>query len=206
MMFDAGHDTAPDLIYARGILNTPFPDPTSFDKKQCTLIIVEIGFCMDLGCDVKFGKKTEKYSNLIAALMRYWRRVEFIAFPIGHAGTTLTMTLDHLTAAFSTVRLTVERSRASRGASNPATNHNARTHAYSMFKSLMDSLMDLAQFRLLGIIRRKKRLVDALPRGYRHQAHSAPSPSHHHAAHQQGAASHTHRTRTTRAPESTTIT
>ncbi len=132
--------------------------------------------------------------------------MEFIAFPIGHAGTTLTRTLDHLTADFSTVRPTVERSRARRGASSPATDHTAKTHDYSLFKSLLDSLTDLAQSRLLGIIRNKKRIVDALPGGYRYQAHSVPSPTHHKAAHQQGAASHTYRTRTTRAPESTTIT
>ena len=59
-MFDeAGHGTTPDLIYARGVPDTPTPDPTSFDKKQCNLIIVEIGFCRDLGCDTKFDKKTE---------------------------------------------------------------------------------------------------------------------------------------------------
>ena len=68
--------------------------------------------------------------------------MEFIAFPIGHAGTTLIRTLDHLTAAFSTVRPTVERSRASRGATSPATDHNARSHDYNMFKSLLDSLTD----------------------------------------------------------------
>jgi hypothetical protein len=206
MMFEARHGTSPDLIYAIGVPDTPSPDLTSFERKQCTLIIVEIGFCRDLGCDIKFDKKTEKYSPLIVALRRYWGRVEFIAFPIDHAGTTLTKTLDHLTAVFSTVRPTVERSRTSKGASSPATDHNAMTHDYSLLKSLMDSLTDLAQTRLLGIIRNKKRLVDALPCGDRHQSHSVPSPAHHQAAHQQGAAPHTHRTRTTRAPESTTIT
>jgi hypothetical protein len=68
MMFEAGHGTAPDLIYARRVLNTPSPDPTSFNIMQCTIIIVEIGFCMDLGFDVKFDEKTEKYSPLIVAL------------------------------------------------------------------------------------------------------------------------------------------
>ncbi len=92
------------------------------------------------------------------------------------------------------------------GASSPATDHNVRIHDYSMFKSLLDSLTDLAQSRLLGIIRNMKRLVDALPGGDRHQAHSVTFPTHHHAAHYQGTASHTHRTRTTRAPESTAIT
>ncbi len=110
MMFEAGHGTTPDLIYARGVPDTPFPDPTYFDKKHCNLIIIEIGFYRDLGCDAKFDKKTEKYSCLIAALRKYWGRVEFIAFPIDHVGITLTRTLEHLTVAFSTVRSTVERS------------------------------------------------------------------------------------------------
>ncbi len=111
--------------------------------------------------------------------------MKFIAFPIGHAGTTLTRTLEHLTAAFSTVRpTTVDRSRANMGPSSPNTDQNARTHVYSLFKSLLDSLTDLAQFRLVDVIRNWKRLVDALPGGYRHQAHSVPSPSHHMAAHQ----------------------
>ncbi len=133
MLFEAGHGTTPYLIYARGVPNTPFPDPTSIDKKKCTLIIVEIGFCRDLGCDIKFEKKNEKYLPLLAALRRYWGRMEFIAFPIGHAGIKLTRTLDQLTAAFSTVRPNVERTRASRGATSPATDHNDKTHDYNMF-------------------------------------------------------------------------
>ncbi len=93
----------------------------------------------------------------MSALRSYWRRVEFIAFPIGHAGTTLTRTLDKLTAAFSAVRPTVERSRAIRGATNPTTDHNARTHDYNLYKSLLESLTDLAESRLLGIIGNRKR-------------------------------------------------
>ena len=128
-----------------------------------------------------------------------------MAFPIGHAGTTLTKILENLTAAFSAVRPSVERSRASKGISNPDTDHNAKAHDFTLVKSLLDSITDLAQSRLLGIIRNRKRLVAALPRG-----DSRPHPglprAHQHAAHQQGAASHTHKARTTRAPESTTIT
>ena len=56
MMFKAGHGTTPNLTYARGVPNTPSFDPTFFDKKKCTLILVEIGFCTDLGCDTKFDK------------------------------------------------------------------------------------------------------------------------------------------------------
>ncbi len=33
MLFEAGHGTAPDLVYARGVPDTPFLDPTAFDKK-----------------------------------------------------------------------------------------------------------------------------------------------------------------------------
>jgi hypothetical protein len=142
LLFEAGHGTAPDLIYARKVPDIPSPDPTSFDKKQCTLILVEIGFCRDLGCDIKFEKKTEKNSPLITALRGYWGRVEFIAFPISHAGTTLTKTLNNLTAAFCTVRPSVERSRASRGISNPAKYFNANTNNYTMLKSLLDSITD----------------------------------------------------------------
>ena len=113
MLFEAGHGPPPDLIYERGVPDTPSSDPKIFDKNQCTLIVVEIGFSRDLGCDTKLDKKTENYSPLVAALRRYWGRVEFIAFRIGHAGTTLTKTLNNLTAAFSTVRPFVERSRVS---------------------------------------------------------------------------------------------
>ena len=134
-------------------------------------------------------------------------RGEFLAFPIGHADTTLTRTQYQLTAAFYTVRPNVERSRANKGATSPATDHNAKTHDYNLFKSLLGSLTDLAQSRLLGIIRNGKRLVDALPGGVKHhRANSDASPSHHLATHQQGAAINTHRARTTRAPGSTAIT
>ena len=121
--------------------------------------------------------------------------------------TTPIRTLKNLTAAFSTVRPSVERSRASKGISNPAMDLNAKSHDFTVFKSLLDSITNLvAQIRLLGIIRNRKRLVDALFRGDSRRSHPVPPPSHHQAAHQHGAASHTHRTRTTRAPESTTIT
>jgi hypothetical protein len=32
-LFEAGHGTTPDLIYARGVPNTSSPDPTTFDKR-----------------------------------------------------------------------------------------------------------------------------------------------------------------------------
>jgi hypothetical protein len=44
--------------------DSPSLDPTSFHKKHCTIIIIEIGFCRDLGCEIKLVKKTEKYPPL----------------------------------------------------------------------------------------------------------------------------------------------
>ena len=42
-LFSAGHGTAPALIYARGVPDSPSSDPTSFNNTQCILILVEIG-------------------------------------------------------------------------------------------------------------------------------------------------------------------
>jgi len=94
------HGTAPHLRKKGPKHSLSRPD--LLQQIQYTLILVEIGFYMDLGCDIKFDKKTEKYSPLLTALGKYWEKVEIVAFPIGHADTTLTRT--HLTVAFSTVR------------------------------------------------------------------------------------------------------
>ena len=59
-LFERGHGTAPCFIYARGISNIPSLDQTTFDKKKCTLILLEIGFRRDFGCDNKIAEKTEK--------------------------------------------------------------------------------------------------------------------------------------------------
>jgi len=99
-LFLVGHGTAPDLIYAKRVPDSPSLNPTSFSKKHCTIFIVEIDMCRNLGCDITLAEKTEKYSPLIAALEKYWGRVEFVAFPIGHAYTTLKTTLDHFIDAF----------------------------------------------------------------------------------------------------------
>ena len=50
-LFHGGYGTAPYLIYARGVPDTPDPGTTNFDKKLCTLILIEIGFSRDLGCN-----------------------------------------------------------------------------------------------------------------------------------------------------------
>ena len=56
----AGHGTAPDLIYNRGVPDTPEPDPTTFDRKNCTLLVSEIFFCRDFGCHERLQVKTDK--------------------------------------------------------------------------------------------------------------------------------------------------
>jgi hypothetical protein len=71
VLFQEGHGTAPNLIYARGVPESPSLYPTSFDMTQCTLVIVEVGFCMHLGCDIEIEKKTENYSPLIASIGRH---------------------------------------------------------------------------------------------------------------------------------------
>ena len=145
MLFEAGHGTAPDLVYARGVPDTPSPNPPAFDKKMCSLIIVEIGFCRDIGCEDKIEEKNMKYAPLMATLRRHWGRLELIALPIGHAGTTLSITLDQLTTAFSTVRPTTGRSSSNKSGTPAATDQNAKNHDYTMFKSLLDSITDFTR-------------------------------------------------------------
>ncbi len=64
----AGAEAAPDIIYARGVLADPTPVPDTFDRKDCSLILFEIGFCRDLGLQDKHIKKSEKYNPLLCAL------------------------------------------------------------------------------------------------------------------------------------------
>ncbi len=130
------------LVNARGVLDTPDPGSTNFDKKLCTLILVEIGLSPYLECDKKHTEKTEKYYPLVTALKKHWGRVEFVVIPIGYAGTTLTRTLDHLTAAFSMIHTRADQTNANKGTRQPITDSNARSHDYRMFKSLMNELVD----------------------------------------------------------------
>ena len=96
---------------------------------------------------------------------------------------TLRKTLKHLTTALSTVRQHVEKPRANKGITYPATDSDDRSLDYRLFKSLWDSLTVLAESRLIGIIRNRKHLVDALAGAIsRHRAHSAATPTHTQAA------------------------
>ena len=61
----AGAGAAPCIIYARGVPADPSPDHASFDRKNCFLILFEIGLCSDLGLHEKRSMKTEKYHPLL---------------------------------------------------------------------------------------------------------------------------------------------
>ncbi len=60
----AGLGAAPGILFAQGVPADPTPDPNSFDRKVCSFILFEIGFCRDLGCHEKVTEKTEKYYPL----------------------------------------------------------------------------------------------------------------------------------------------
>ena len=100
----AGAGAAPDNIYALGVPPNPADSIDSFDRKDCSLVFFEIGFCRDLGCHEKRAEKTAKYQPLLRALRRYWGRVELVCIPIGHAGTTLLDTATDIAAALAKVR------------------------------------------------------------------------------------------------------
>ena len=117
-LFRAGYGTDPDLIYARGVPDTLSPDPITFDNKQCSLIIVKVGFCQDVGSHKRLQKKTAKYAPLVNALKAVWGKAEFVAVPIGHAGSTLKETQRHLIQYLSTPRPEIERSKARREVHN----------------------------------------------------------------------------------------
>ncbi len=63
-----GAGAAPHIIYARGVPANPTPDPDSFDRKDCSLILFEIGFCRDLGFHEKIIEEADKYHFLLCAL------------------------------------------------------------------------------------------------------------------------------------------
>ncbi len=83
--------------------------------------------------------------HFIAALKKHWGIVEFVAIiPIEHAGTTLSKFLVHLTVAFATVRIIVDQAHAIKSITLAITDYHAKSHDYRMFKTLLDSLLNLA--------------------------------------------------------------
>jgi hypothetical protein len=126
---------------------------------MCNIIIIEVGFCQDFGCHKRLQEKTAKYSPFVTALKAVWGKVEVVAIPIGHAGTTLITTQRHLVQALSATRPDIERSKAKREVHNPDTDSAARTHDSFLFKTMMQALTKLGQTRLIGIIHHHQNLV-----------------------------------------------
>ena len=111
-LFAVGYGTALDLSYARGVPDTPLPDPSTFNRRKCNLILVEVGFCRDFGCHTMHQEETAKYALLVTALKAVWEKAELVTVPIGHAGKTLTTTQRHLAQSLSVTRPEIEQSRA----------------------------------------------------------------------------------------------
>ena len=156
----SGHGAAPDLIYARGIPDNPRPAPGSFDPiKSCTLLLVEIGFCRDLGCREKLEEKTRKYQPLLRALEQIWGAVSLVCIPIGHAGTTLECTVEDLSNALSRIRPPLAAARRDKGHPEPDYDMKAKHHARLLVRRLMDDLCHLSQSRLLSIIANRRKEV-----------------------------------------------
>jgi hypothetical protein len=131
-------------------------------------------------------------------------KVEFVAVPIGHAGTTLTMTHRYLAQALSATRPEIEQSRARREVHSPDIDSAASTHDSSLFKTMMQALMKLAQTRLGGIIHHRRSLVHAqVGEVKRARAISDATPAQ--KAHHQGVTTHAHTMHAPRIPENTAI-
>ena len=64
----AGAGAAPDIIYARGVPVDPSSDLDSFNRKDYSVDLFEIGLCKDLSSQDKLTKKIEKYHPLLCAL------------------------------------------------------------------------------------------------------------------------------------------
>jgi len=155
----AGLGSAPDIIYARGVPADPTPDLNSFDRKDCSLILFEIGFCRDLGCHDKLTKKTEKYPPLLCGLRRYWRRVELVCIPIGHVGTTLHDTETNIASALAKVSPSIAAKRKIKDQKTQEKSKTALIHDKRIAKTLLDILCSLTQTRLLSIIAHKQQKI-----------------------------------------------
>ena len=66
-----GAGAAPGIVYARGIMPAdPPPDIDAFNMMDCFIILIEVGFYMDLGWHEKYTQQTDKYIPLLTALRR----------------------------------------------------------------------------------------------------------------------------------------
>jgi hypothetical protein len=121
----------PDLVYGVGVPDVLDPSLAAFDRKACSLILIEVGFCADLRCQVKFQGKLDKYTPLLELLRQTWGTVHLVIVPIGNAGTILERTQQELACALA---------------------HDPETPPLRQAKALMKRLSAFAAQRLLTII------------------------------------------------------
>jgi hypothetical protein len=153
----AGAGAAPVIVYTQGV--PADPSSGAFNKKDCSLILFEVGFCRDLGCHEKYTQKIDKYLPLLIALRKYWGRVEFVSIPIGHAGTTLIDTANDFASALAKVRPSIAAQRKRKGRKTPDTSSTTLLHDKRIAKTLLNKLCSLAQTRLIGIIANEQKKI-----------------------------------------------
>jgi hypothetical protein len=121
----------PDLVYGVGVPDVMDPSLAAFCRKDCSLILIEVGFCADLRCHAKFLGKLEKYTPLLELLRQTWGNVHLVIVPIGNAGTILERTQLDLARALA---------------------HTPERPPLTQTSSLMKRLSAFAAQRLLTII------------------------------------------------------
>jgi hypothetical protein len=173
-----GRGVTPDLIYARGVPNVPNPDPSSFDKASCSLLLIEVGFGSDLNLKAKLEEKTLKYQPLLEELKREWGDVRLVCVPIGHAGTLLAETAEHLARALATRRPRPDLTKADE---EPTTDRHALPHDRKLANRLLQQLSDLAATRLLQTLAHRaaelKKLSTSSPPPYAPRKRKAEASS-----------------------------
>ena len=167
----------PDIVMVHGVKDFLIPDPSTYDRSKCRVVIIEVGFCADLRCAGKLQQKRDHYERLVQELRKTWGEVVLVLIPIGNAGTLLQSSLDSLAAAVA------------------ATPDRPPTH---LIKPLASKLSAMASLRLLGII--KARNVAAFKAGEKCQREGGDGGTHTTTTtRSQDAAGETQRTRATQA-------
>ena len=155
----AGAETAPNIIYAREVPADPSLEVDTFNGKDCSLILIEIGVCRDLGCHKKLKEKNDKYNPLVTTVRRYWGRVDLVCNTIGHSGTALNDTATDIATALAQVRPSIAATRKQKGHKTPEISKTALLHDTHTAKALLDKLCFLAQTKLLGIIAHRQQKI-----------------------------------------------
>ena len=102
-------------------------------------------------------------------LKKEWGNVHLVCVPIGHAGTLLAETADHLSLALATRRPQAGRGKAT---DDPATDRHALFYDRKVANTLLQQLSDLAATRLLRILAHRQAELQKL-------STDSPPPSHH---------------------------